>query len=178
MTIFVIVDRGSRSVEQTRRAITSRGSRSSARSACWSSTRFWAWGYLRSDPSPGGRRRGASSDCSIGVAIGLLRSPGAAGAAFVSDWFIDALDPAVASLGISKAFAGLVIVGDRRQRGGARHQHLPRGEGQVGPGDLDGEELRRPDRGLPLPGAGPDLDPCSSTSLTFEFRPSTSAPSS
>ena len=36
---------------------------------------------------------------------------GAAGAAFVSDWFIDALDPAVSSLGISKAFAGLVIVG-------------------------------------------------------------------
>ena len=32
------------------------------------------------------------------------------GAAFVSDWFIHALDPAVASLGISKAFAGLVIV--------------------------------------------------------------------
>jgi Ca2+:H+ antiporter len=32
------------------------------------------------------------------------------GSAFVSDWFINALDPAVKSLGISKAFAGLVIV--------------------------------------------------------------------
>ena len=32
------------------------------------------------------------------------------GAAFVSDWFIDALDPAVEALGISKAFTGLVIV--------------------------------------------------------------------
>ena len=31
-------------------------------------------------------------------------------AALVSDWFIDALDPAVESLGISKAFTGLVIV--------------------------------------------------------------------
>ena len=31
-------------------------------------------------------------------------------AALVSDWFIDALDPAVEALGISKAFTGLVIV--------------------------------------------------------------------
>ena len=32
------------------------------------------------------------------------------GAALVSDWFVDALDPAVEALGISKAFTGLVIV--------------------------------------------------------------------
>ena len=32
------------------------------------------------------------------------------GAAFVSDWFIAALDPAVRELGISKEFAGLVLV--------------------------------------------------------------------
>ena len=32
------------------------------------------------------------------------------GAAFVSDWFVDALQPAMATLGISEAFAGLVIV--------------------------------------------------------------------
>ena len=31
-------------------------------------------------------------------------------AAFVSDWFVSALDPAVEQLGISKAFTGLVIV--------------------------------------------------------------------
>jgi Ca2+:H+ antiporter len=43
------------------------------------------------------------------VAAGLL-AIGGVGAAFVSDWFITALDPAVESLGISKAFAGLVIV--------------------------------------------------------------------
>jgi Ca2+:H+ antiporter len=42
-------------------------------------------------------------------AIALLAVAGA-GSAFVSDWFIHALDPAVKSLGISKAFAGLVIV--------------------------------------------------------------------
>ncbi|HEV8593598.1 MAG TPA: calcium/proton exchanger [Pyrinomonadaceae bacterium] len=33
-----------------------------------------------------------------------------AGAAFVSDWFVEALQPAMASLGISEGFAGLVIV--------------------------------------------------------------------
>jgi Ca2+:H+ antiporter len=32
------------------------------------------------------------------------------GAAFVSDWFVAAIDPAVEALGISKAFTGLVIV--------------------------------------------------------------------
>jgi Ca2+:H+ antiporter len=39
-----------------------------------------------------------------------LLALGGVGSAFVSDWFISALDPAVKSLGISKAFAGLVIV--------------------------------------------------------------------
>ncbi len=69
---------------------------------------FWAWGYLRSDVPP--EDDGGTARLSIRVAIGFLVL-GAAGAAFVSDWFIDALDPAVSSLGISKAFAGLVIVG-------------------------------------------------------------------
>jgi Ca2+:H+ antiporter len=32
------------------------------------------------------------------------------GAAFVSDWFVEALEPAITDLGISQAFAGLVIV--------------------------------------------------------------------
>ena len=41
----------------------------------------------------------------------VLLSVAGAGAALVSDWFIAALDPAVESLGISKAFTGLVIVG-------------------------------------------------------------------
>ena len=45
----------------------------------------------------------------MSFAIVLLAIAGT-GAAFVSDWFIHALDPAVESLGISKAFAGLVIV--------------------------------------------------------------------
>jgi len=43
-------------------------------------------------------------------ALVLLGVAGVA-AAFVSDWFIAALDPAVRAIGVSKAFTGLVIVG-------------------------------------------------------------------
>ncbi len=43
------------------------------------------------------------------LAIGLLAAAGAL-AAFVSDWFVVALEPAMDSIGISQAFAGLVIV--------------------------------------------------------------------
>ncbi|HEY7484520.1 MAG TPA: calcium/proton exchanger [Streptosporangiaceae bacterium] len=45
----------------------------------------------------------------LGVAISMLAVTGV-GAAFVSDWFVTALEPAMDSLGISQAFAGLVIV--------------------------------------------------------------------
>jgi Ca2+:H+ antiporter len=44
----------------------------------------------------------------IALASGLLAVAGAA--AFVSDWFVAALEPAMDSAGISQAFAGLVIV--------------------------------------------------------------------
>ena len=45
-------------------------------------------------------------------AWGLVVLAGAGvAAAFVSDWFVHALDPAVEALGISKAFTGIVIVG-------------------------------------------------------------------
>jgi Ca2+:H+ antiporter len=40
----------------------------------------------------------------------VLLAAAGAGAAFASDWFVDALEPAIESLGISQAFAGLVIV--------------------------------------------------------------------
>ena len=42
------------------------------------------------------------------------------GSAFVSDWFIHALEPAIEKLGVSQAFAGLVDRRDRRQRGRER----------------------------------------------------------
>ena len=75
----------------------------------------WAWGYLRSDtPSPDPEREAEGDETQgrrapIGVSVALLAVAGA-GAAFASDWFIHALEPAIASLGISQAFAGLVIV--------------------------------------------------------------------
>ena len=45
----------------------------------------------------------------IQLALGVLLAAGA-GSALVSDWFVDSLRPALAQLGISEAFAGLVIV--------------------------------------------------------------------
>ena len=52
---------------------------------------------------------GGEGRWSLAVAIGMLTAAGV-GAAFVSDWFVAALTPAMKSLGISQAFAGLVIV--------------------------------------------------------------------
>ncbi|MDQ0382920.1 calcium:cation antiporter [Amycolatopsis thermophila] len=46
---------------------------------------------------------------SLPVALGVLAA-GGAGAAFVSDWFVEGLRPAMDALHISQAFAGLVIV--------------------------------------------------------------------
>ncbi len=45
----------------------------------------------------------------MGLALGLLAGAGI-GAALVSDWFVEALRPAMATLGLSEAFVGLVIV--------------------------------------------------------------------
>jgi Ca2+:H+ antiporter len=56
-----------------------------------------------SSPSPEGARWPTV------LAIGTLALTGVL-AAFVSDWFVHALDPAIRSLHISQAFAGLVIV--------------------------------------------------------------------
>jgi Ca2+:H+ antiporter len=71
----------------------------------------WLWGYLR---MPGGHEpaieQSAHGTLPLRFAIVLLALAGVA-AAFVSDWFVDSLDPAVEALGISKAFTGLVIVG-------------------------------------------------------------------
>ncbi len=46
---------------------------------------------------------------SLKLTIVVLAMAGV-GAALVSDWFVEALQPAMASLGISEAFAGLVVV--------------------------------------------------------------------
>jgi Ca2+:H+ antiporter len=46
---------------------------------------------------------------SMARVIGVLAVAGIA-AAFVSEWFVEALEPAIVALGISEAFAGLVVV--------------------------------------------------------------------
>ena len=70
----------------------------------------WLSNYLRTDAAVEPAIEESAHQLPFARAIVLLAFAGVA-AAFVSDWFIDALDPAVKQLGISKAFTGLVIVG-------------------------------------------------------------------
>jgi Ca2+:H+ antiporter len=67
----------------------------------------WVVPYLRSDPSPS--ELSTPPRLALGPALGLLLLAGV-GSAFVSDWFVAGLAPAISVLGISQAFAGLVIV--------------------------------------------------------------------
>jgi Ca2+:H+ antiporter len=85
----------------------------------------WVVPYLRSDTAPGGSEDGGSEEESnpvdggedapsgprlgLGLTLSLLVVAGTA-SAFVSDWFINGLEPAISILHISQAFAGLVIV--------------------------------------------------------------------
>jgi len=68
----------------------------------------WLVGYLRAD-TPAQPEEHTPETLPFLPALGLLGGAGVA-AALVSDWFVDAIDPAVRSIGISKAFTGLVIV--------------------------------------------------------------------
>jgi Ca2+:H+ antiporter len=70
----------------------------------------WAVPYLRSDAASAAA--GASEEpprLALGVTLALLVAGGAA-SAFVSDWFVNALQPAISELHVSQAFAGLVVV--------------------------------------------------------------------
>jgi Ca2+:H+ antiporter len=88
----------------------------------------WVVPYLRSDqlpgigpansglegpePTAGGSRDFAAVSkprLSLRLTLALLILAGTA-SAFVSDWFINGLEPAISQLGLSQAFAGLVIV--------------------------------------------------------------------
>ncbi len=70
----------------------------------------WIYGYLRSDRhSEPSLEHASHAVLPFTVAIVLLAVAGVT-AALVSEWFVDAIDPAVQKLGISKAFTGLVIV--------------------------------------------------------------------
>jgi Ca2+:H+ antiporter len=84
---------------------------------------MWVGPYLRAD-SPPGVEPGAVDRDELAAAGGAARTEArltlrgsivllavaGVGAAFVSDWFIEALKPAIETLGLSQAFAGLVIV--------------------------------------------------------------------
>jgi Ca2+:H+ antiporter len=71
----------------------------------------WLWSYLKSDRGTDpALEEHAHGTLPFTPAIAVLAVAGVA-AAFVSDWFVNAIDPAVQSLGISKAFTGIVIVG-------------------------------------------------------------------
>jgi len=68
----------------------------------------WVVPYVRSEgahepPRDGGPR------VALNVSIALLAA-GGVGSAFVSDWFVAALRPTIDRLGVSEAFAGLVVV--------------------------------------------------------------------
>jgi Ca2+:H+ antiporter len=84
----------------------------------------WVVPYLRSDQAPGAEAKAEAPQerfararteaaerprLSLGVTLALLLGAGAA-SAFVSDWFVNGLKPAIAQLHVSQAFAGLVIV--------------------------------------------------------------------
>lgn len=78
----------------------------------------WVVPYLRADKPPGaedeppGAGDAAERDgprLSLRFTLTLLFA-GGIGSAFVSDWFVNALEPAIVQLKISQAFAGLVIV--------------------------------------------------------------------
>jgi Ca2+:H+ antiporter len=70
----------------------------------------WLADYLRGAPGNEPAIELSTNRLPLVQAVVLLGLAGVA-AAFVSDWFVAALDPAVRSLGVSKGFTGLVIVG-------------------------------------------------------------------
>jgi Ca2+:H+ antiporter len=70
---------------------------------------MWLWGYLRTSTREPALEA-AAHHLPLPQALALLAAAGV-GAAFVSDWFVAELDSAIHSIGISKAFTGLVIVG-------------------------------------------------------------------
>ncbi len=70
----------------------------------------WVFPYLRSDRAADGEERGGEEPrVPLALSVGLLTVGGVA-SAFVSDWFVHALQPTIAQLHISQSFAGLVIV--------------------------------------------------------------------
>jgi Ca2+:H+ antiporter len=71
----------------------------------------WVVPYLRADKPPGAEDEAERDGPRLSLRFTLtLLFVGGIGSAFVSDWFVNALEPAIVQLKISQAFAGLVIV--------------------------------------------------------------------
>jgi len=68
----------------------------------------WLAHYLRTDPTTTTADERPAATSLVPAVIMLLVA--GVGSAFVSDWFVSALSPAIVTLGISKMFAGFVIV--------------------------------------------------------------------
>ena len=66
----------------------------------------WVVPYVRDDRAP---QAEGTPRLTLAASLTLLLAAGAL-SAFVSDWFVHALAPAIEQLGVSQAFAGLVIV--------------------------------------------------------------------
>src|SRR4051794_28500486 len=69
----------------------------------------WLVPYLRSDEAREEAHEPPQHAVPFTLSVILLAVAGV-GAAFASDWFVSSLEPAIKDLGISQAFAGLVIV--------------------------------------------------------------------
>lgn len=69
----------------------------------------WLWQYLTKPDPAIAAAASEGPRLSLVTSVGLLLAAGVA-SAFVSDWFVHALEPTVHNLHISQAFAGLVIV--------------------------------------------------------------------
>jgi Ca2+:H+ antiporter len=67
----------------------------------------WVVPYVRGDSAAAAPEHGPRVPFAVSIGLLIL---GGIGAAFVSDWFIAALRPTMDGLGVSDAFAGLVIV--------------------------------------------------------------------
>jgi len=69
---------------------------------------IWMRQYLRGDQAPAGEAADKPR-ISMQTAVVLLVAAGV-GSAFVSDWFVNALEPTIHQIHLSQSFAGLVIV--------------------------------------------------------------------
>lgn len=68
------------------------------------------WFSVKGDPAVAPQEKESGhAEWSLGLAIGVLAGAGV-GAAFVSDWFVAALEPMMKTFGLSEAFTGLVVV--------------------------------------------------------------------